>query len=652
MIDLARIRSDITTGSEDARFLAFMELYASRDPDAQVEVDRIIQLRDPLVKLMFTRFLGRIDEERAVRYLCWMMEDDNAVVVEAAQRSFERNRFEKKMDVLQYLLGSTHRNALLYAIDQLSQAGQVHILDRLLDMIPGADEPLLDALLMAMRYMPSRKGVETLLRLRTDPRPHVRFRVALACCSYCQAGIHRLHSCLVDFLGDADPNVRQTAVWGISQLLQHHDVGHLMRVSTADADATVRQAAITALGKFPSRAVVEHLLKVLVAEPDKWVAMRCESILLNMPVKLLQKGMGHALKGPTGLLRNRAILLSAEVLRGSEDYYEYLLCGVEAADTDKLRMSYLEALGVYGDPRAVPVLLKYLKSSPLLGYVAMGALIKVAPTDEPLVDFLEDPAGAPILKQMVLRHFSRVEKIAPEFHERLVRALYGFLKSDTINIRYLGAQVLVHLSGASVQDAILETMQMETDPASFELMRTNLLRFFTKSPPVFAEALRRNRNNDQAFAMLQEVMPDIIWTAEDIAGQVPCILDDAVVRDDPAYVAHCAQWIGRQLFLGRVSLDQVLGGLGGLKCEGLVLARLVDQLRQYPHLRLPVTGEALRSRAGTGDEAMRRALIELMGIARDAGVVPALVDVICDEGMAPLHAVAHQSLTRIMGDPA
>lgn len=652
MIDIAKIRSDIGGGSEDTRFLAFMDLYESQDPEAQVEIDRIIQLRDPLVKLMFIRFLGGIDAERAVRYLCWMMEDDNSVVVEAAQRSFERNHFDKKLDVLQYLLGSTHRSALLYAIDQLSQAGQVHILGRLLAMLPGADEALLDAILMAMRYMPGRRGIEPLLSFAADPRPQVRFRVVMACCSYCQAGIHRMHPCLLNFLKDPDPNVRQTSAWGLGQLHHDRDVKYLMQMSLTDSDARVRQEAITALGRFPSHAVVTHLLGALVHEPDKWVAMRCESILLNMPVKLLQQGMGRVLKGPPGPLRDRATLLSAEVLRGSETYYQYLLRGVEAAATDKQRMSYIEALGVYGDPRAVPVLLKYVKSSPLLGYVAMGALLKVASTDEPLVAFLEDPAGAPILKQMVLRHFARVKKIAPEYNDRLVRVLHDFLKSDTINIRYLGAQVLVHLSGAGVQDAILETMQMETDPTSFELMRANLVRFFTRDPSVFAEALHRNRDNDQAFAMLQDVMADIIWTASDIARQIPAILADDVVRDDPEFMAQCTQWLGRQLFLGRIALEQVLYGLEGLACEEAVLMQLADHLRQHPQLRLPVTGDALGHRIGMGTIAMRRALIELMGIARDARVVPALVDVVCDEGMTALHPAAAQSLSRIMGDLA
>ncbi|MDO8313480.1 MAG: hypothetical protein Q7T25_16235 [Sideroxyarcus sp.] len=206
MIDIAKLRRDIEGVGEDARFLAFMELYSSKDMEAQSEIDRIIQLRDPLVKLMFLRFLGRVAEERAVRYICWMMEDDNTVVVDAARRSFERNRFEKKLDALQYLLSSSHRGALLYAMDQLSQAGQIKILDRLLQMISDAtaDDQLLDAILMAMRYMPGRRGVETLLAFAADPRPHMRFRVVLACVSYCQAGIHRMHSCLVNFLKDPE----------------------------------------------------------------------------------------------------------------------------------------------------------------------------------------------------------------------------------------------------------------------------------------------------------------------------------------------------------------------------------------------------------------------------------------------------------------
>lgn len=652
MIDIAKIRGDIEGVSEDARFLAFMELYSSQDSEAQSEIDRIIQLRDPLVKLMFLRFLGRMAEEKAVRFICWMMEDDNTVVVDAARRSFERNRFEKKLDSLQYLLGSFHRSALLYAIDQLSQAGQIRILDKLLALINGADDELLDAILMAMRYMPGRRGIETLLLFAADTRSHIRFRVVLACVSYCQAGIHRMHSCLVNFLTDSDANVRQTVVWGLGQLLHRGDVAKLMQVSLADTNPEVRQAAIMALGKFPSQKLVMHLLAALVNERDKWVATRCESTLLNMPTALIQKGLSKVLESAEGRIRNRAILLSAEYQRSSVKFFTYLMKGLETAGSDKERVPYLEALGVYGDPRAVPVLMKYVQTSPVGGYVAMSSLIKVAATEEPLVAYLEEPAGTPILKQMVLRHFARLEKISPAYHDRMIHVLQVFLKSDNVNIRYLGAQVLVRLRGAGTQDAILETLQRETDPASFGLMRTTLVDFFTKDPAVFVTALQRNRDNVQAFAILQDMMPDLIWTSADIAMQIPRLLSDAVVRDDKKYAIHCTQWIARQLFLGRVVLDQVIKGLDGIGCSELVMMHMVDELRLHPKLHLPVTGVLLTGRLKQGNDGVRRALIELMGIALDPTAVPALVDVICDDSLKLLHPVATQSLSRIMGDRA
>ncbi len=650
MIDIAKIRRDVEGVGEDARFLAFMALYSSQDPEAQVEIDRIIQLRDPLIKLMFLRFLGRIPEERAVRFICWMMEDDNTVVADASRRSFERNRFEKKMNILPYLLGSVHRSALLYAIDQLSQSGQIKILDQLLALLKGADDALLDAILMAMRYLPGRRGVESLLLFATDSRAHVRFRVVLACVSYCQAGIRRMHSCLLGFLHDPEPTVRQTAVWGVGQLLYHRDVAKLMQISVQDVDAEVRQTAIMALGKFPSQKLVMHLLSALVHESDKWVAMRCESTLLNMPTALLQKGLSKVLSSAVGPLRNRAILLSAEFQRNSANFFSYLVKGLEKAGSDKERVPYLEALGIYGDPRAVPVLLKYVRASPIGGYVAMGSLIKVAPTADPLVAYLEDPAGTPILKQMVLRHFSRMEQIAPIYHKRMIRVLQGFLKSDNINIRYLGVQVLVRLSGANIQDAILEALQLEADPTSFGLMRTTLVSFFMKEPLMFVTALQRNRSNDQAFAMLQEMMPDLIWAAATVATQIPKLLGDDLVRDDHTYVIHCAKWIARQLFLGRVSLDQAIKGLDGVRCAELVLIQLTDELRPHPQLHLPVTGDLLSSRVKGGSERKRKALIELMGISLDPTAVPSLVGVICDESIKSLHSEARQSLSRIMGD--
>lgn len=652
MINITAIRRDIDGVGEDARFLAFMTLYSSQEPESQSEIDHIICRRDPVAKLMFLRFLGHIQEERAVRFICRMMEDDNPVVGEASRRGFERNSFEKKLDVLRYSLNSPHRGAMMYAIDQLSQAGRIGILDRVLALIDGADAPLLDAILTAMRFIPDRRGVETLLAFAKDPRPKVRFRVALACVGYCQAGMDRMHPCLLHFLNDLDSDVRLAAIWGVGQLLRPGDAARLMQVSVNDPDAKVRQATIMTLGRFPSRRLVAHLLAVLVSDPDKWVAMRCESTLLNMPAALLRKGLDKMIRGMPGPLRNRAVLLSAEIQRGSADFFAFLKAALDKAGSDKERVVYLEALGIHNDPRAVPVLLKYIRGSSVVGYAAMGALIKVSPCEDPLVAYLEDPSGKDILKQMILRHFSRVEKIASAFHDRMIRVLDGFLKSDTINIRYLATQVLVRLSGLNTQDAILETLQRETEPASLGLMRSAVVGIFTKDPPAFSETLRRNRHNGCVFALLQDVMTEIVWSPSDIAAQIPKLFADDIVLENPGYILHCAAWIARQIFLGRVGLDPVIRGLDGLGCSELLLVQLSDALRQYPLLQLSISGDWLSRKLTVGSIGTRKTVIDLMGISRDPDTIPALVDILCNDAMGPLHLDARQSLARVMGDAA
>jgi hypothetical protein len=414
----------------------------------------------------------------------------------------------------------------------------------------------------------------------------------------------------------------------------------------------VRQEALVALGAYPTEAVIRHLMQVMVDEGDRWVKLKCESVLLGMPPQALVKGLDRVLAHTTGTVHHKAILMAAEFQQGSEHYFRYLTKGLAAAITDKEKIPYLEALGAFGSADAVPLLLHHLQSPPVVAYVAMASLLKVSPSAEPYVTYLENPNGALMLKQMILRHMIRRPRIDDNHRSRLVTCLLDFLKGDNINMRYLAAQVLIHISGSAAQEAVLDAIAIETDPASLRLLRNSLIEFFTQDPPGYVALLIRRREDPVAFRELGNLLAQIIWSESDVVSQLPRMLAPRLVRNDTRYVDQCVTWLAAQIAQGRLSMEAVLSALATSDGSDDVLVRLARQLAAQPDIHVTVSAEAFRQRMQSGSEASREAMIDLMGVAKNNAVIPVLVSVVCNDHLQRLHPAAVRALGRMTQEEA
>lgn len=651
MTDLARIREDIQGTSEDARFLAFMALYESPSEDCKTEIERILEWRDPILKLKFLRFLIHVPETRAATYICWLLEDENTVVAEAAQRSFERNNCEGKLGLLLPLIHSPHIGVQHYAIDRLGQAGWGGALDPLLTILAAATRETPSVLLLtvvsALRFIPHPKSVDVLLRWTSDPREELRFRVTMALGTIYEIGVGRLRIVLHGMLKDDSHRVRQAAVWGLRRRLSRRDLAGFFALSKSDPDSRVRREAILGLGTFPTSRVIQHLLGIFDQEKDRLVMLQCEAVLLKMDHDHLMKGLHHIMTHKTGPARHRAMLMAAEFQQGSRRFYRFLIKGMTRARSDKDRLSYIEALGVLGNPAAVIALLPYLSAPPLVAYVAMAALLKVGPDDAVLLDYLSNPAGGHLLKQMILRYMVRKETVPALYRDRLVKCLEEFLHGDNINMRYLAAQMLIRVAGPLARDELLVAIQREEDPASRKLLRDSLVGFFTAEPASYASTLLKHRHDPGSFQALCDLLKDLIWNSADVARLLPHLLSPEWVAGDRVYTSCCVDWISDQVIHGRTTLDQVLQAMAHSGSPDEILSRLVRRLDEFQDLHLPVATALLSRRTMSGTATERDAMIDLMGISRSPTAIPVLVSVICDDQLDGFHDRAVSALSKI-----
>lgn len=649
MIDWNTFRQTVESGSEDARFSAFMEAYLSTDEVAQKELSLITQLHDPILKLLFLRFLSHVPESRAIDYICLMVGDDNAVVSEAAARSFERNYYEKKNSILLPLIHATQRRVQFFAIERLSEGGVLEVLSPLLTLLPTSDDELFLAVLTALRFLPHHNVIPVVMPYVSDARDEVRYRTILVVASLYESGFASLHKTLFSALTDPQARIRQSAVWALRRRLRKSDLQQLFKLSTEDPDSVVRQECLVELGSYPSSRVVDHLLNVLVTEKNKMVTLKCESVLLGLAPKQLLIGLNRVVQKGVGTSRYKAMLMAAEFQRGSPSYFQYLNAKLAACTDDSDRIPYLEALGLLGHPDAIPTMLRYIHQSSLVAYVAMTALLRLSSyvDDWPFMTYLEDPKGSDLLKQIIMQHLLRRNKILDRYVKRLNECLLFFLQSHNVNMRYLGTQVLIMIPGNLALGALLEMVHIETDPASLKLLETNFLSLFSRDPNTYVAMLLREIDREDGFTILSGLLQDIILGVDLFLDLLPKLLNSEIMdrRGDFLPVVIC--WAARYVLRGVVALDRVVEMISQTPYRQRSLELLVQAIEREPRLPLQVTISKLEFLLHTGSTVDQGAIVDLLGLSHNPKAIPALVGMLCDQKNKNFHAQAARALGRV-----
>lgn len=645
MIDLDDIHKRIEGNSEDARFTAWTELYLSKDPGAIEEIKRILSSNDPVLKLMFLRFLSSVGESRSAAFITQLLLDSNMIVADAAKRAFEANRFENKLEHLLRIIDSQVVFARDYAVEKLALGGQIIIIDSLILFMQTANDDFLKKILTSLRFLPDKRLLKAVKKYLTDPREDIRYAALLVYSSLYELGLKKTHGALLAALSDPLARIRQAALWALRSLPTKRDLFFFISLSTSDPDPMVRAESILCLSKFPREKVVVHLLNMMVSEKDRMVALKAEAILLAMPIKMLIKGLNKGLKDHNDRVRSKALLLIAEYMRESGHFFKYVLKRLKNTKSEKEKITLLEALGVIGTLAARLILEEHLHSSYLLAYTAMTSLTRMDATLTPEnhLRYLNDPNLNVVLKQLVLKALVSKQK-DPITHKGLIGHLVALLKSDNLNMRYLSIQALAFVRHAPVLDPLFEVVLEETDPTSAKLLRESISSFLSADSTLLEPLLKKYRDRPRAVLLLLEILKMEGIEPKQMRDFVRIILNEKQYLAHPELKQAVVDLLVLALCRALITMNEFLEILLAHPQRGEWLNSVIIQLRNYPAFHYEIREDLALELLKEDASLFITSLIELLGHSKGKQVLKPLIDILTRKDQAALWPFAQKAL--------
>lgn len=650
LMNIEAIRRDIEGVSEDGRFSAWMELYTSTEALAKQELGRIVKETDPILKFLFLRFLGRVAEGKSVEYILSLLEDRNPKVMAQAMRSFERNRWEDKLQRLIPLIHSAAPGARLYAIEKLSEGGVADVLDPILKMLPSAREEILLPLLKALSHFSSPKILDAVRRFLNHSEEEIRFRAVLVLRSLYEAGVGGVRPALLKGLEEESFRVRQAVLWALRSRSSRKDLSLLFSISVSDPSEAVRQESILAFAQFPTLAVIRHLLKLMVTEKKRTVVLRAEAVLMGFSTRVLLKGLKKLLKQDDAKMRSKALLMITDFQRGSKTFFNFLAEGLKKETREKEKLPWIEALGVLDLPEGVPLLTVFLVGSPLLGYTACAALLKIwshYPESVPLIKYLRDPQVEAILKQIILKQMLRKggELL---ISEEMVACWVALLQDENLNIRYLTTQLLALTERAVILDPLIETVLEETNPTLIRFLQESIRALLDRHPELVAPLFVKYRERSSVILLLFSILMKADFHGEVLLKMLASLMERPPALHQTEHGEQFALLVFFYLSQRRIRLEDFLRTLGGLRGKEHFLTLIVGQLAREGPLNAQLPISMIARWIQEENEEAKTALLDLLAQNFSKEAVALLVSVLCNSDLKKIHRQASLALNKIL----
>lgn len=648
MIDLKTIRKEIESSSEDTRFAAWMTLYQDESKEALDELERIITTHDPILKVLFCRFLAHVPENMALLYLQRLLLDDNEIVVDNAIKAFEKNTGEDKVKRLLPILSAKTDKALYYAIEKLSEAGAIEAVEPILNMISNASEPLLEAILSSFRFFADRRTFFPTLKFIDDSRENIRFRAVMILGALYENGTKGARKYILDKLSDPSSKIRHAVIWILSHKAQKNNLSYFIKFSSDDPDALVRQESLIALSEFTTGAVISHIIKRLIVERDHHVVLKGESVLLNMPTKQLTRNLARLLDSQDQNIKNKVMVLYAHFQRDSTDYLHFLLHGLKAAHNDKARLPFIESIGVVQKTEAIPALEKYFGGSALVSYMSVAAVIKIA-DGKPVFsinDYLENPQLSATCKQIVLRFLAK-HGDASWYDDELKQTLFKFIKCNNLNLRYLATLCLVSINNESILVPFFEAIIDESDPTTYRVLKENIVKLLSNNLALFLPLYQSCTGKDPAaillFALLKEATVDL----HEFRKILPQLLGEPCRMLDSDYKETFLTLLIPMLAKQFIRLDDLLNSLNDFNTEIQFCSLLINKLHRYPHIVLSLPLLHLETWNDKIDSNSVETLIRLLSLSDSPKAITFLVKLSNDPQWQTKQELVSLALDRI-----
>lgn len=639
MIDLKDIRQRLEGELEDARFSAWMELFTEDTEAASSELERVIHGSDPVLKILYLRFLAHALGEKSVRHIATLMGQENTVVFEAAQKAFKVNRTPAKATWLAPLIHSAPLRTRQFVIETLGVTADLRWLGPLLTCLAGAEAELVPSLLTALRHLPDRRLLEVIRPFLTSQDPQVRFKAVLVLGSVFEARMLYSAGILLAMLADPEPSIRQTVIWILRKRPKRRHLPYLLTRSRQDDDVMVRQECVQALGAFPQPTVVAHLLELAVLDSSRIVRLKSQAVLVGLAAHRLGAGLKRCLKHPRPDVRDRALIMLVQFGPTPQHYFNRLVKRLGQTASVREKIVVLQALGWVENRSSREVLESYLHGDVVLAYAAMTSLYRLynAKDQGRILALVADSDLSPVIRQIALKALLiRVQ--AQDLDDQALALVATGLTDATDNVRYYASLVIAAAARPALMTTVFEGLRRESHAGAHAALVEYVQKLVLADLSTYLDRIA-------AVPEYWQMGLDLIPVARLSPAQFWLLADRLLSLQNEA---RAKTW--------GILVDILLNG--GLDLEGILERLGPEEQSEFVALLLrswhgkeaaPLTIshavlERLRERSALAEED----LVALAGFSRDAALIPVLVQGITRPGMEKLHQKARQSLARLM----
>ncbi len=539
------------------RYDVFLKLYHSEDPAETEALGRLIESPDPLVALILLQYLQDLPEKKAVLPLIRLISDGNEIVSRAAMAAYRKNHYPGKPHLLKQLILSPNERACRFAVRTLSRAGFMDALPLILRELLEREGRVRTEMVEALRFLPDRRSLPTLLPLAKGSSEELRF-LALQALAELQLRERVLPA---DFFlahaQDESERIRRVALEAL-QRLPTRKVSRIFLEQAVDPEGAeaLRERAIRALAAFPSSDWAPPLVRLLVSDAPPSLKLAAEISLKALPPRLLRKALFPFL-GEAGIdLRRQAALLLAQFL-GEEPDVRRRIHRLWRETREEEAGELADVLSELGGVEEEALLMEAMAKSPLLAFSAAAALSRtLRPGSGPRVlAFLKDPKLSHTVKQALLTHWAK-RGPEPAIRSELKPWLHSALGDEVMNIRYLSIQVLAWYPLEDRLAAVLDLLTHETNPEVVRMSYRQFLKGLGRDPLPLARAVEAHPKRDALIGHMVRILTEQSWEEAKILELLHILHRkplDLLARNPEAFFAVCIHLLER----GGVTLEKV-----------------------------------------------------------------------------------------------
>ncbi len=643
MMTLPSLLMHIHGESDDARFEAWKTLYHSTNPTYITELEKILSCENPILCIGLARFLANVPEKRAIVCLASLLSNANASVSEAARKAFEKNHYQKKAIELLPVLTAKTDAARLYAIEKLAAGGVTEALPALLNHLNKGPITEQAKILSALRYLPDKRLLTDLNLFSTYENADLRFRTVLVFAAILESDIRAAHAPILAFLQDTDARVRQAAAWSLARQARQLDQPIFLKLIKNDPDPLVRQEAVQGLAKFPSKHTVKALVETLVLDQSRMVALRAEACLLTFPARPLLRGLKILLHHDNLGVARKALYLLAASEHKSSAFFRRLTKGLAKAKKDSERLSYIEALGIFGQKKAVPLLNSFLQASPILAYGALAAILQINDRDPdfPYSLYLNNPALTDLLKQMILKHYLKNEGAKEAISSAYFMAQ---LEHKNLNLRYLSALALTRLPGKSAIEPLLKLVLKENNTLLKKFLSQSLMQVLAKTPLLLKSLLLIFQFNPEAIKQLLILAHDLTLPATDAKELLKTFLSPEYDFLITEHLASLSRFTTKQLVTKQLTLDELILLSRFHQDAQHILSATATELAHFPQALIHSDAKIFLDELLVHKQLDAATIVRLMTFSSGPDMAKALVTILTHSELRACHKLASQGL--------